>query len=336
MLDEFTVSGRVVQGLLETAETAGVSRSHLLRAAKIEPAQLAREDARVMGSDVYRLCELALDLTNDPALGLHWAEGASGETFNPLSHMIAHSPSLRHAFESLAQCSGVLSDDPSFELIENDGTVAVRITPPVGASLRSRRFTAEMLLGSFVRLLRSFSPRAQPLQVNFDFAAPAQRDDYTRVFRGLERFDQPHSELVFDRSLMELASPYKDEDVHRALRTIAERRLLQLSERVPYSLRARDYLVQRSPSARAEMPTVARALGLSERSLRRRLEAEGKTFYDVVNEAQCIVAKSLLQSTRQTIQEIAYTLGFSDASAFHRAFKRWTNTTPLAYRERAG
>ena len=329
---EFTLSGRIVQGLLEAVETVGVPRTRMLRAAQLAPEQLDLAEFRMPSSEVFRLCELAIDLTADPALGLHWAEKLSGDTFNPISHMLAHSATLRQAFESLTQFRRLLTDEASYELTESEDSVTVRCVPPPGTSPSMRRFTAEMLLTSLVRLLRSFSVHARPSRVNFDYPAPAYRAEYARVFEGAERFEQSYSGIVFDRALMNVASPHKDEDVHSALRSIAEQRVLQLTDRVPYALRVRDFLVQNSSSGLAEMATVARALGMSVRSLRRRMDAEGKTFNAVANDAQAIVAKHLLRNTQSTIQEVAYELGFADTSSFHRAFKRWTGTTPLAYR----
>lgn len=329
---EFTLSGRIVQGLLELVETEGVPRSTLLRTAQISAEQLELSDFRLPCSEVFRLCELALDHTGDPALGLHWADKLSGDTFNPVSHMLAHSATLRQAFDSLNLCRRLLTDKASYEIIESDDVVTVRCVPLAGASLRVRRFATEMLLSSLVRLIRSFNVKARPRRVSFSYSAPEYQDEYARVFRGTERFDQPFSGLEFDRSLMDAVSPHKDEDVHSALRTIAEQRVLRLTHRLPYAVRVRDYLVKQAPGARANMETVARSLGMSVRSLRRRMDAEGKTFNEVVNDAQAIVAKNLLGNTQQTIQEIAYELGFADASSFHRAFKRWTGTTPLSYR----
>ena len=80
------------------------------------------------------------------------------------------------------------------------------------------------------------------------------------------------------------------------------------------------------------MDAVARSLGLSARSLRRRLAMEGQTYERVADEAHAIMAKHLLTTTQLTLQETASTLGFSHMSTFHRAFKRWTGTTPLSYR----
>ncbi|HEX6244161.1 MAG TPA: AraC family transcriptional regulator ligand-binding domain-containing protein, partial [Polyangiales bacterium] len=287
----------------------------LLRAAQLEPEQLESAGFRVPCSEVYRLCELAIELTEDPALGLHWAEKLSGDTFNPISHMLAHSGTLRQAFESLSQFRRLLTDQASYELLESGDSVTIRCVAPPSVSLRARRFTVEMLLTSLVRLIKSFNLHARPRRVNFEYAAPPYSDEYTRVFEGTERFKQPFTGIVFDSTLMNAVSPHKDDDVHRALRSIAEQRVLQLTNRMPYSVRVRDFLVQQAPSGRAEMASVARSLGMSVRSLRRRMDAEGKTFNEVASDAQSIVAKNLLRNTDRTIQDLAYQLGFADTSS---------------------
>lgn len=81
------------------------------------------------------------------------------------------------------------------------------------------------------------------------------------------------------------------------------------------------------------MEVVACALELSMRSLRRRLAAEGKSYNAVEKDALAIVARRLLRDEQRSIQEAAYEMGFSDTTAFHRAFKRWTGTTPSAFQE---
>lgn len=87
-------------------------------------------------------------------------------------------------------------------------------------------------------------------------------------------------------------------------------------------------------SGRHDMPAVARALGLSARSLRRRLIEEGTTFREVVDSALGTLARRLVSDEERAIEDAAYAMGFSHPSAFHRAFKRWTGATPAALRAR--
>ena len=108
-----TMSMRVVQGLAAAVERAGCSRVELWRAAGIEAEQLDDAQARLPRSEVARICELAMDLIDDPALGLHWAEKWASTTFSPLSGLMAHAASLRQAFESLSRFQRLLSDEPS-------------------------------------------------------------------------------------------------------------------------------------------------------------------------------------------------------------------------------
>src|SRR6185312_6956222 len=138
---------------------------------------------------------------------------------------------------------------------------------------------------------------------------------------------------TFSRKLMSSVPPHKDADVRSALQAIASRRVLRLTKRTPYSVRVREQLVKLGPCVRSDMSQVAHALGLSVRSLRRRLEAEGETFNAVANEAAAIIAKHLLEDKHKSIQEAAFEMGFADASGFHRAFKRWTGVTPRTYLE---
>ena len=81
------------------------------------------------------------------------------------------------------------------------------------------------------------------------------------------------------------------------------------------------------------MAEVAQQLGMSERSLRRRLAAEGVTYTQLFEQALASAAKRMLRDPDQSILGAAYAMGFSDSSAFHRALKRWTGVTPKQYRD---
>lgn len=331
---ETTVSVQVVRAMVEAVEVkAGVPRAQLLQAARLDPARLAQAETRVALSEVHALCEVAMDAARDPAFGLHWAEHLGDSTFVPISHLLAHAATLRQALQGLGQFHRLLCDAPSYVQIEEDDRFVLRGLSIVPTARRVRCCTAEMMMAGFHRLVRSFDFNARPERVSFDYPAPAHHAEYTRVIGDMVRFDEPFTEIVFPRALLDAPAPHQDADVHEALSALAERRLMRITQRTPYAVRVRDFLVREGWRQQADMNAAARFLGLSVRSLRRRLAEEGKPYNDIVSEALGSVAKRFLQDQRRTIQETAFEMGFADASAFHRAFKRWTGVTPSAARD---
>jgi len=328
------VSCQVLKGIVDALEHTGISRSQFLRAAQLDPSVLESTEGLVPRAQIYALCELALDLSGDPALGLRWGERVSSSSFNLLSYIVTHAATLRQGLESLQEFHRLFSDQSTFRIVESDDTVTV-YCQSFGETPRVTRFIAEVVMLGFFRLLRSFGAHVRPEYVSFAFSAPAYRDEYARVFEHLARFEQPFTGLTFERKLLDAPSPRKDDDMYSALSTLAARRIQGMTQRTPYTLRVRELLVKQGTSQRADMKSVARALGLSVRSLRRRLAEEGKMYNAVAHDALATVAEQLLRDKQQTIQETAYAMGFADTSSFYRAFKRWTGTTPNSFRHQA-
>lgn len=328
------VSARVVHRLIEVIEQAGVSRAEIVRTLGSPQLPLDDPDARIASREVERMCELALDLTGDPALGLHWAESLTERTFAPVSQLLAYAGSLRKSFALLSEYERLLCDRSFFALSEEDEHATLRLFPHWSfSSPRMARFATEMSVGGFLVVIRLFSPHGGIARVCLDYPAPAYQAQYKRVLGEVElRFDQASSAVVFERAVLDRPSPHADADIHQAMQSVAERRLLRVAKNVPYAVRVRELLEQRAPE-RASMASVARALGLSVRSLRRQLTAEGASFRELEYAALAALARHLLCDKQQTIQETAFAMGFSDAATFHRAFKHWTGMTPRELRD---
>lgn len=328
-----TVSVRVIRKLVDMVERAGVPRDTFMRAAGLRSEQLESTAGRLSRHESYRIHELALDLTGDPALGLHWAARVSPRTFGPLSYLVAHAPDLRRGYACTSLFARLISSDDRHEVIEQGDRVTIRCRRAGDESIRIERFAAEMTMGIFARIVRDFGGPAIPSAVSFSYPRPDYHEEYTLFFGQTARYEQPFSELVFDRAVLALPSPYHDPEIHEALQTMAERRVVALTETLSYGQRVCELLVQRGGPRRADMESVARALGLSSRSLRRRLTDEGTTYGLLEADAFAIVAKQRLSINGHTIQQAAQDLGFSDIPAFHRAFKRCTGTTPAGFRQ---
>lgn len=330
------VSILVVRGLLEAVEQSGVAREHFLAVSGFDPERLECPDGRITLAEYDALHELALDLTGDEGFGLRLGELASVTTYNLVAHLVAHAGTLRQGIDALIRFHRLVMDRPAWQLVEREA-IATLVYEVAPGSLRCRRFRAEVAMTGFYRMVRYFGRAARPNRVAFEHAAPAHAPEYDRVFEGTARFEQAVTEIAFDRELLHAATFNQDAEFHAALEAQAEKRVLRLARNATYADRVRDLLLERSasqPSAaqRADMNAVARALGLSARSLRRRLYEEGVSFVAIAEGALATLAKQLLSDEERSIQETAYALGFSDPSAFYRAFKRWTGTTPRSFR----
>ena len=329
---ESTVSMRVVRALVHAIERVGVSRPRIILTARLPPEGLDDLDARLPRTDFYRLCEVALELTGNPAFGLHWSEQLAASALDPIASLVAHSETLGQALATLAQYHRLLCDDLGYRITEHKDTLVLHCVTLDGASERVQRFIAEVIATRFLGLIRTFRVGALPERVCFDYPAPTYAAEYTRVFGGRAHFGEAFSGVVLERELLAAQSAVRDAELHDSLRAFVEQRIASMTEGLSFTVRVRDLLVRHGAPRRVSMPEIARALGLSERTLRRRLESEGNTFAEVVSTALSIAAKRCLCDEQRTIQETAYELGFTDKTAFHRAFKRWTGMTPAEFR----
>jgi AraC-like DNA-binding protein len=332
---EPTVSTLVVRALIHAAEAAGASRAALLQVVGMSTHQLDQTDARVVQSEIFRICELLLEHSGDPALGLRWTASLRERSFGPVTHLLAYSQNLREGLELLAQFEPLLFEGQSaYAFIENTHCFTLRRVGYRGTSARCAMFTAELIISGFLLLVQTYFAGACAMRVAFEHAAPGHAAEYERTFGPVVQFEQPYSEIEFESNLLDARSPHADPEMYGAQKAIAERRMLQVTQRAPYAVRLRELLRERMP-ARISMASAARTLGLSERSLRNELTSEGTSYREVEYTALGAVAKQLLQDPQRTIQQTAYEMGFSDATTFHRAFKRWTGMTPSAARERS-
>lgn len=322
---------RVVQGLLELAERSGAARQAIFQELGFDLDRYAQDDA-IPRSTLYRICELVIEHTHEPALGLRWAPRQKPATFSPVSYLVTHAPTLRLALDALLQLQPLFSEHPSFRIFETEHTVTLQCHRLSGASPTVQRFLAEMMVAGLHWLTLCFEPRAAMRLVSFEHREPLHREDYEQVFRSSICFDQPFSGLVIDSALLDASSRHSDADMFELLSAVAKRRMSRRSLREPLWQRVRGLLMQRPNAGSLRMSYVARACGISLRTLRRHLAAEGKSYQEVVDDALSSVAKELLSDERSTLEQVSTMLGFSCLPSFHRAFKRWTGLTPRAFR----
>ncbi|MET0342334.1 MAG: AraC family transcriptional regulator [Polyangiales bacterium] len=318
-----TVPFSMLRGLFGVVERKGVSRSKLMEAAGIRPEELERPELRLGRDRFEHAAGLAIALTGDEALGLHWAELMMERGFGPIADGLAHASSLRQAFLLLERFEKFFTNRASLQVEELDGEARVRMPSGFGQPIAVRRFLAELSVAWYVSLIRAVAPDAPVTRVAFAYDAPRYQDAYAALF-GVVHFGQACTEVGFPRGWLD--APRRQAEAHEGS-SVGTR-----TGQRPGCADHLYWLLRERATERLSMPDAARALGFEERSLRRRLTAEGHSFKEIEFRAYAEVARELLADGRRTIRDTASEMGFSGAHAFQRAFKRWTGESPRSYR----
>jgi AraC-like DNA-binding protein len=322
------VSAFIVRALVEVVERSGVTRARLMAAAGLD---LARLDDLLRGfafAELVGLEDAALELTGHADLGLRLADQASEAAFDVVAHLASHAPTLRDAIGLCIRFQRLLMEGTTLTLRERGDAAAVRCEFP-RSTLRGDRMLAEFAMAGFARLIRTFAGHGAVLRaVSFEHARPVHASAYARAFGGAERFAQRFTGIEFDRAVLDRRQLHHHPELYAVLHGDAATKLARLSRGEGFVDRVEHYLLSVPPSRMPDMAGVARELGLSTRSLRRRLADERASYKAIVQSVLEVRATQMLGDPNRTIQQIAAELGFSDPSAFQRAFKRWTGKSP--------
>ena len=331
-----SVSTILVRVLADAVEHAGVPADDFLRAQDVDLARLSEADGR-FGSLEFALLQVrAMELTGDAALGLHIAERTHDSAFDLVGHLVSHAPTLREAFGLCARFQRLIADESLVTLGETGTSATMQYQFPRTLE-PADRMQAEFVVAGFLRLVRVFGgPGVAPQVASFEHSRPEHHREYARAFGDAVRYDQRATALTFDRAVLDRVQLHQHPELFTLLRGHADRALERMTDGARPADQVRRYLLARPPARIPDISTAARDLGLSARSLRRRLATEATSYRTLVRATLDASAGCMLRDPRSSIQETARAMGFSSVSAFHRAFKRWTGMTPAQYRRGRG
>jgi AraC-like DNA-binding protein len=334
-LPQRSVSIAFVRSAVRALDAPG--RAAVLAEAGIAPPLLAQDSARVPALAFARLWMAVARALDDEFFGLDARRMKVG-TFAMLCHALAGQPTVGAALRQALRGFGLFFDDIGVGLRLAGGQATLQIDNRIGGgtdAADARRFADETLLVMLHGLLCWLAGRRVPLaRVDWAHAAPPHADEYRRMFGPLQRFDAPATAVVFDARVLGAATTVTPASLKAFLRDAPQS--VFLKQVVPTGLGDRARRLCRAALDRGEpaptLTALARALGLSAATLRRRLDAEGAAWGPLKDEVRRDLAVQLLAEGRMSVADIATRLGFEDASTFYRAFRKWTGSAPGAWR----
>jgi AraC-like DNA-binding protein len=307
----------------------GIAPENVLRRAKMPLDTLAQEQAWVTPAELLRFWDALEQEADDPTLPIRLGKAASPEIFQPPMFAALCSPDLSVAAERLSRYKRLVApvtmtvdEGPAGLTISkqwNDPTFEV---PPGVAAVELVFLTQIARIGT--------RERVRPLKVESrTLLEPAAA--YHEFF-GVAPKQGKRNAVTF--SLEDAHRPFltASESLWQTFEPELRRRMTKLDATAPLSERVRSVLLESLPSGEASVGVIAKRLGLSGRTLQRKLKPEGTSFKQIVSSTREQLARHYVSNTSLAYAEISFLIGFEEPSSFFRAFREWTGETPETVR----
>jgi AraC-like DNA-binding protein len=330
-LTEGTLIGPLVAPLVEAAASRGAPVAALLGALGATREELMDPDYRVPASRVFAAWEVAIDATDDPTLTIAVGRQASIQRFGMLGYAVYTSDTVADAIAALSRYHLLINDSGTWT-VEASADSAVVTWNRGGEPVRGRQLANEQAVASFIEIGRETAEGAlEVLEVWLERDPPASEAAHRSYF--CERIHWGSAKSAVRLSPASLS--HKPRGANKILAehflAQADAAIARVGKRDSWMARTAKVISERLPSGIPTSTTIARVLQVSERTLRRRLQEEGTGFAELVTSVQRERARDLLASGT-AVRDAAFAAGFADATAFSRAYRRWTGKAPSSAR----
>jgi AraC-like DNA-binding protein len=320
----------MVLQLAAAVAAVGGSSQQLLSELEVSVDTLAEPERRVGLKDFVPLVERAAKRSSLLELVFSLGMSASATRFGLLGFAAMSCATLGEAIDVSVRYSPLISSVIRLRARRTGERASVEVEE-VNALGAAAPLLIPSLLIALWRLGESLTGRPLPGDADFTFSEPDGFAAYRAFAPGVVRFDQPCNRLVFDAAYLELPIVSADLSAARATREQCERMLRELGNSAQLATRVTCLLFGADGSI-ASPRQIARQLGMSERTLKRRLAEQDTSYTDLLDHERHVRALELLRGDT-SVEEVSSRLGYSDAANFTRAFRRWTGKSPRALRQ---
>lgn len=329
------ISLNAATGLIEAINTARGDADQILHAVGLDRSTVSDPHGFLPCADFARLLQEASRRTGDDCFGLHFGEQFQPKNIGPLIYVLLNSPTMAVAFDNAVRYLKVHNEGARVTFTY-DATTAYLRQSLLGVAAEEVRQQSEYSMVVALNTLRLMAgSRWCPREVQFAHQAPVHTAEHVRVFGAPLSFGCDANTLVIERAFIDKQVPAADERLYPILRRYLDRVVKEMPREDRTLASIRQVIGDSMREGDPKLEDVARKVTMSTRTLQRRLKEQGVDFKGLVDDTRRRFSLNYLADSVHTPAEIAYLLGYSEVSAFNRAFKRWTGTTPSTYRRRA-
>lgn len=324
-----------IQALLAYAAQRGVAPARLCALSGMHLTDIASGHVPLTAPQQNSLWKNAAQLTDDPLFGLHFGESMQLAALGLIGQLILTSHTVGDALSLAGPLSRHITNMFEVQVNTTSETFALQlITDEAQASAfpYTYQHIAHYLLAFALHELDGLTlQKMTPLRMQLPRALGDHVEEYARIFRCSWDFTDGTMGITFPISYLSQPIITADYELQQVL--LQQVQPLRPPRAVPsFKATIYHYLMANAYLCVQSLDAVASNFTMSPRTLQRKLQQEGTTFFEIADEVKKHLAMRYLQNAHYQVKDIAYTLGYNDPSAFLRAFKRWTGQTPAAYR----
>ncbi|WP_425044327.1 AraC family transcriptional regulator ligand-binding domain-containing protein [Primorskyibacter sp. S87] len=317
--------------LLQLVSDQGLDARELAKRAGLSLREAQSAGETMPMEKFVTLFEEAASLVNDDLLGFRFGQTRDPRDMGLLGYVGVSSPTVLSLFENTIRYQRILGSAMRFDIsyLRNNGLFRWQ-TEPRNAKQYWEYNTANCLN----QLRAATGVQIKPVRASFTHERANDRDEVCAYLGCPVEWSTDRNEIEFRPSDLSLGLKSSDQRLLSVLNNSAERVVEMLAEGTSATLtEIREVLAKQAAQGRPTSDAVASALGISNRTLSRRLATEGTDFRTLLDETREGLAREYLKDVNMSFGEIAYLLGFADPSSFSAACKRWTGKTPTELRK---
>ena len=327
MTQHATAALSYLHALFDYTRLRGVADEALLQGRALD---LSQREARITEREAADLFNRAAELLGDDALGLHVGETIRPGHYGVLGYVAMACATLGEALECQRRYQALVLSIPPVTLDLQGNTLSLIWHSDDDVTYRQ---LAEFNLSGIMTYVRWITGlHGSPLRIDMTYPAPANTTEHRRILGCEVHFSQPNYRLVMPKAAMQLPLVQPDPAMRQMMDRLATHKMETLRRSDDPLNAARQLIVKQLGDGGVELTRVATQLNISSRSLQRLLQEQGLNFTQLVDDVRRELAERYLADATLDLTDIAFLLGFSEQSAFQRAFKRWTGKTPAAFR----
>ncbi|XOZ33634.1 AraC family transcriptional regulator [Halomonadaceae bacterium KBTZ08] len=329
----FTISTAYLHGLTNYFEARGQDARRLLATFSLDPRILDDSNHRLAVTTYEAMLEHGEVILADPDIGLHVGERIKPGQYGALGYSIMNCATLEQGALRHMRYENLVSTIARTRYLTNQDPA--RLVWDVGERQVCRHF-AEAIVASWVAFTRWITGRdLAPECIMFRHPGPTDTAAHERLFQCPVYFGQPQVEVRFPQQYLDIRLPLHDPWIVSMMDAYAEKQVREIESVDDVVSEARTLITERLKGGELSLAALAGQLGLSGRQLQRRLRESGLSYQSLVDDTRRTLALNFIMDARLSVLDVAFLVGFSDASAFQRAFRRWTGVRPGEYRNRA-